>query len=76
MASASSSKANPFRRIAHFWVETVEELRKATWPGWIELRDSTTLVILTVILLGGYISTLDFFLAQLMQFFTHQAAGR
>jgi preprotein translocase subunit SecE len=57
-------------------METMEELRKATWPGWTELRDSTTLVIITVILLGSYISALDFFLGQLMTFFTHQATGR
>jgi len=74
--AATASNRNPFRRIAHFWAETMEELRKATWPGWTELRDSTTLVICTVILLGGYISVLDFFLAQLMTFFTHQAAGK
>ncbi len=73
-ATATAPRRNPFRRIAHFWSETMEELRKATWPGWTELRDSTTLVILTVIILGGYISVLDFFLSQLITFFTHQAS--
>jgi preprotein translocase subunit SecE len=75
-ALAKTTQRNPFRRVAHFWSETMEELRKATWPGWVELRDSTTLVIITVILLGGYISVLDFFLGQLMTFFTNQAAGK
>jgi preprotein translocase subunit SecE len=75
-ATAKTPQRNPFRRVAHFWSETMEELRKATWPGWVELRDSTSLVIITVILLGGYISVLDFFLGQLMTFFTNQAAGK
>lgn len=75
-AIAKTTQRNPFRRVARFWSETMEELRKATWPGWVELRDSTTLVIITVILLGGYISVLNFFLGQLMTFFTNQAAGK
>ncbi len=75
-ALAKAPQRNPFRRVARFWSETMEELRKATWPSWLELRDSTTLVIITVILLGGYISVLDFFLGQLMTFFTNQAAGK
>jgi preprotein translocase subunit SecE len=76
MATATTASRNPFRKVALFWSETMDELRKATWPGWTELRDSTVLVILTVLLLGGYISVLDFFLGQLITFFTHQAAGK
>ena len=75
-ATAAAPRRNPFRRVAHFWSETMEELRKATWPGWTELRDSTTLVILTVILLGGYISAIDFCFAQLITFCTHLASGK
>jgi len=75
-ATTSAAQRNPFRRLAHFGQETMEELRKATWPDWAELRDSTVLVILTVIILGGYIAVVDFFLGQLITFFTHFASGK
>ena len=75
-AATAAPRRNPFRAVAHFWSETMEELRKATWPTWLELRDSTMLVIITVIILGGYISVLDFFLFQLITFFTHLASGK
>jgi preprotein translocase subunit SecE len=50
---------NPFRKIRIFAVETVQELRKASWPTRTELRDSTIVVIIAVILLGAYISLAD-----------------
>jgi preprotein translocase subunit SecE len=74
--TTNSPQRNPFRRVAHFWSETVEELRKASWPDWPELRDSTTLVILTVIIIGSLISTADFSFSELMTYFTHLASGK
>jgi preprotein translocase subunit SecE len=71
-----SPQRNPFRRVALFGSETVEELRKASWPDWPELRDSTTLVILTVIIIGSLISTADFSFYELMTYFTHLASGK
>ena len=50
---------NPFRRIRIFAGETLQELRKATWPTRIELRDSTVVVIISIILLGAFISLSD-----------------
>ena len=75
MATTATTKPNPFRRIAIFWVETVEELRKASWPDWEELRNSTTLVIATVALLGFFISASDFSLVQLVTFITNHVAS-
>ena len=50
---------NPFRKIRIFAGETLLELRKATWPTRIELRDSTVVVIISIILLGAFISLSD-----------------
>ncbi len=72
----TAPQRNPFRRVALFWSETIEELRKASWPDWLELRDSTTLVILTVIILGTLISVADFSFFELMTFFSHLASGK
>jgi preprotein translocase subunit SecE len=50
---------NPFRKIRIFAGETVQELKKASWPTRLELRDSTLVVIVAVILLGAYICLSD-----------------
>jgi preprotein translocase subunit SecE len=74
--TTNAPQRNPFRRVALYWNETVDELRKASWPGWLELRDSTTLVMLTVIIIGTLISVADFSFFELMTFFTHWASGK
>jgi preprotein translocase subunit SecE len=74
--TTTAPQRNPFRRVTLYWQETVDELRKASWPDWPELRDSTTLVILTVIIIGTLISVADFSFFELMTFFTHLASGK
>jgi preprotein translocase subunit SecE len=69
-APAKAPQRNPFRAVTHFARETVEELRKASWPDWPELRDSTTLVLITVALLGAFISVSDFSLFNLITWLT------
>ena len=61
---------NPFRSIRIFAGETVGELKKAAWPTWIELRDSTIVVLVAIVLLGLYISIADFSLFQVVNLFT------
>lgn len=61
---------NPFRSIRIFSGEVIAELRKATWPTWTELRDSTIVVIIAVIILGIFISIADFSLFQVVYLFT------
>jgi preprotein translocase subunit SecE len=36
------------------------ELKKATWPSKVELRDSTIVVLLATAILGTYIALIDF----------------
>jgi preprotein translocase subunit SecE len=39
-------------RVRNYWNETVQELRKCTWPTWGELKGSTVLVGIAILLLG------------------------
>tara|TARA_B100000989_G_scaffold295531_1_gene276838 strand:+ start:1471 stop:1683 length:213 start_codon:yes stop_codon:yes gene_type:complete len=61
---------NPFRKIRIFYGETVNELKKASWPSRLELRDSTIVVIIAVALLGAFISVVDFSLYQVVNLLT------
>ncbi|MGA3267158.1 MAG: preprotein translocase subunit SecE [Verrucomicrobiota bacterium] len=40
------------RRVADYWKEMWEELKKCSWPTWDELKGSTTLIFITMCLLG------------------------
>ena len=66
---------NPFRSIRIFWKETVSELKKASWPNLKELRDSTIVVLIAVLLLGAFIGIADFSLFQVVNLFTDWVGG-
>lgn len=61
---------NPFRSTRIFFGEMVDELKKASWPTWTELRDSTIVVIIACALLGLFTSIADFSLVQVVGLFT------
>ena len=61
---------NPFQSTRIFVGEMIGELQKATWPTRRELRDSTIVVIITVILLGVFTSISDFSLYQVVNLLT------
>lgn len=61
---------NPFRSTRIFFGEIVEELKKASWPTWTELRDSTVVVIVACVLLGLFTSVADFSLYQVVDLFS------
>jgi preprotein translocase subunit SecE len=61
---------NPFRSTRLFVGEMVGELQKATWPTRTELRDSTIVVIMAVVLLGLFTSISDFSVVQVVNLFT------
>jgi preprotein translocase subunit SecE len=59
--------------------EVKVELQKASWPWdpkekgmkrYKELVDSTWVVIIAMLLLGGYVALFDFVLVNVIQFFT------
>ncbi len=51
---------NPFTSIRLFYKEMTIELKKATWPTKMELRDSTVIVLIATAILGSYIALIDF----------------
>jgi preprotein translocase SecE subunit len=46
-------------RLRTYTLETREELRKCTWPGRQELKGSTTVVMVTIFLLGLFTYLVD-----------------
>ncbi|MBA3570300.1 MAG: preprotein translocase subunit SecE [Pyrinomonadaceae bacterium] len=62
-----------------FLGEVKVELQKASWPWepkekgikrYKELTDSTLVVIIAMLLLGGYVALFDFILVNVIHFFT------
>ena len=49
----------------------IGELRKASWPTWLELKESTIVVLIAIGLLGAYVSIVDFSLFQVVNLFTN-----
>lgn len=62
--------ANPFRKIGIFYGETVQELKKSSWPTRKELRDMTIVTIVAIIALGIFITVADFALFNVVDLFT------
>jgi preprotein translocase subunit SecE len=46
-------------RFATYVRQTREELRKCTWPTWDELKGSTVVVTISIVLLGGFTVLVD-----------------
>jgi preprotein translocase subunit SecE len=61
---------NPFRSVRIFTGEMIAELKKATWPTRVELRDSTLVVIVAILILGIFTTIADFSLFQVVTLFT------
>jgi preprotein translocase subunit SecE len=66
-------------RTKSFLTEVRTELQKASWPWdlkekgmkrYKELTDSTIVVIIAMLLLGGYVALFDFFLVNVLHFLT------
>ncbi len=69
-----------FGKIRKFSSEVRVELGKAQWPWdpnekgfkrYKELTDSTVVVIIAMVILGGYIALFDFALINIVGFLTH-----
>jgi preprotein translocase subunit SecE len=63
----------------NFFNEVKVELQKASWPWeskekgirrFKELTDSTIVVVVAMLLLGGYVALFDFILVNFIHFFT------
>jgi preprotein translocase subunit SecE len=56
-----------FLRLSGYWNETMEELKKCTWPTWEELQGSTVVVIVSVGLLGLFTVGVDLLVASIIR---------
>ncbi|OLC27871.1 MAG: preprotein translocase subunit SecE [Verrucomicrobia bacterium] len=66
-------------KVKNFLGEVKVELQKASWPWdpkekgfrrYKELTDSTLVVVIAMLLLGGYVALFDFVLVNFVHFFT------
>ncbi|MFZ4599003.1 MAG: preprotein translocase subunit SecE [Terrimicrobiaceae bacterium] len=69
-----------FSKLRKFTSEVRVELSKAQWPWdpnekgfrrYKELTDSTVVVLVAMLILGGYIAFFDFILINIVGFLTH-----
>jgi len=60
------------KRFAAYVQETKEELKKCTWPTWDELRGSTMVVMISILLMGLFTVVVDFFLAMVVKAMVQQ----
>jgi len=47
------------RQFAAYVQETREELKKCSWPSWVELKGSTALIIVSIALMGVFTEVVD-----------------
>jgi preprotein translocase subunit SecE len=75
----SSPTAIMITKTKNFLNEVRIELQKASWPWdpkekgfrrYKELTDSTTVVVIAMLLLGGYVALFDFVIVNFIHFFT------
>jgi preprotein translocase subunit SecE len=58
------------KRLANYIAQTREELKKCTWPTWVELKGSTVLVFITILMLGLFTVVIDWVSTRLVLLFT------
>jgi len=54
-------------RLSAYVMETREELRKCTWPSTEELKGSTVVVMITIVLLGLFVIGTDFVILEFVR---------
>ena len=71
---ATESIAGPARgrlgRFADFLREVRNEIRKVTWPTWDELKGSTVVVMISILILGVFTFGVDVVLALFVRWMT------
>jgi preprotein translocase SecE subunit len=60
------------KRLGDYVMETREELRKCSWPGVDELKGSTVVVLISILLLGAFTVGIDFVLTMVFRFMSTQ----
>jgi preprotein translocase subunit SecE len=63
-------RAGHLVRLTNYVRQTREELRKCTWPSWEELKGSTLIVAISIVLLGGFTVLVDLVFSMLVRLVT------
>lgn len=58
---------NWYRQAIEFLKEVQAELKRTTWPGWKEVRGTTTVVIITVFIFAVFLGVVDLALSNVLQ---------
>ena len=61
---------NPIHKVRGFYQEIVGELKKCTWPTREELRESTAVVIASVIIMSVFVAAADWACQMLIRLMT------
>lgn len=54
-------------KIINFFSDVVKEMKKVTWPTKDELRESTVIVIVTCVILAGFVYLIDMILNNIIK---------
>ena len=55
------------QKAANFFQETMQELKKVTWPTWNELWQATLVVIVVTFFASAFIAAVDFCISTLLR---------
>ena len=53
-------------KIKEYFKSVKTELQKVSWPTWPDIKSSTSIVVITVFLVGLYIGAIDFLLSSVI----------
>ena len=59
--------SNPIRRFSKYTVDTVEELKKCSWPQKRELVESTIVVTVACLILALFVAVVDLAFGKIIQ---------
>ncbi len=54
-------------KIVNFFNDVVKEMKKVTWPTKAELKESTTIVIVTCLIIAAFTYFIDMVIAQIFK---------
>ena len=62
----TEKKPNIFQKIAHWWRETIGELRKLTWPTTQEALALTRIVAIVTVIMSILLGLMDYAFSRLI----------
>ena len=66
MADRAKKVKKSENAIQRYYRETSGELRKVSWPTWSEAKRLTGLVLLVMVVVGIFLSGMDYFAGELL----------